>query len=64
MSPLPQLGLAAEELGFWMSCDVPSLRPGPKRIGLYSNPPFSGANLLLVSGRVTIFEEGTFESTK
>ena len=31
---------------------APENRVHPKRIGLYSNHPFSGANWLLVSGRV------------
>ena len=40
---LPSLKLTAK---------APENRPGPKRKGLSSKHPFSGANLLLVSGRV------------
>ncbi len=32
---------------------APENRPGPKRKRSYSNHPFSGVNLLLVSGRVS-----------
>ena len=36
-----------------LTANAPENRPGPNRKGLYSNHPFSGANML-VSGRVLL----------
>ena len=38
-----------------LTANAPENRPKPKRNRSYSNHPFSGANLLLVSGRVKWF---------